>query len=101
MRDPDWYPTPSSSHYLVHVPLQISPHIQGLCLFPLSQVYNLLPLQELYGYYFNGLNLEDDSKEPCVPADNIFHNGLYYMPVSSDFAPDVYQYFKASMLEFL
>ncbi|EMP24415.1 Ovostatin [Chelonia mydas] len=64
-------------------------------------VYNLLPLQELYGYYFNGLNLEDDSKEPCVPADNIFHNGLYYMPVSSDFAPDVYQYFKASMLEFL
>ncbi|CAM5078645.1 unnamed protein product [Natator depressus] len=57
-------------------------------------VYNLLPLQELYGYYFNGLNLEDDSKEPCVPADNIFHNGLYYIPVSSDFAPDVYQYFK-------
>ncbi|KAH1185863.1 hypothetical protein KIL84_018612, partial [Mauremys mutica] len=52
-------------------------------------VYNLLPLQELYGYYFNGLNLEDDSKEPCVPADNIFHNGLYYIPVSSDFGPDV------------
>uniref|UniRef100_A0A8C0G5P8 OVOS protein n=1 Tax=Chelonoidis abingdonii TaxID=106734 RepID=A0A8C0G5P8_CHEAB len=49
------------------------------------QVYNLLPLQELYGYYFNGLNLEDDSKEPCIPADSIFHNGLYYIPVSSDF----------------
>uniref|UniRef100_A0A8C3I069 Ovostatin n=1 Tax=Chrysemys picta bellii TaxID=8478 RepID=A0A8C3I069_CHRPI len=65
------------------------------------QVYSLLPLQELYGYYFSGLNLEDDSKEPCVPADNIFHNGLYYMPVSSDFGPDVYQYFKVGMLKFL
>uniref|UniRef100_A0A8C3I065 Uncharacterized protein n=1 Tax=Chrysemys picta bellii TaxID=8478 RepID=A0A8C3I065_CHRPI len=64
-------------------------------------VYSLLPLQELYGYYFSGLNLEDDSKEPCVPADNIFHNGLYYMPVSSDFGPDVYQYFKVGMLKFL
>uniref|UniRef100_A0A8C8S1X4 Alpha-2-macroglobulin bait region domain-containing protein n=1 Tax=Pelusios castaneus TaxID=367368 RepID=A0A8C8S1X4_9SAUR len=61
-------------------------------------VYNLLPLQQLYGYYFNGLNLEDDSKEPCVPADNIFHNGLYYMPVSSDFGTDVYLYIKASFL---
>uniref|UniRef100_A0A452H633 OVOS protein n=1 Tax=Gopherus agassizii TaxID=38772 RepID=A0A452H633_9SAUR len=60
-------------------------------------VYNLHPLQELYGYYFNGLNLEDDSKEPCVPADSIFHNGLYYIPVSFDFGPDVYQYFKAGI----
>nr|XP_006136454.1 ovostatin-like isoform X1 [Pelodiscus sinensis] len=57
-------------------------------------VYNLLPFQDLSGYHFSGLNLEDDSKEPCVPADNIFYNGLYYMPVSSDFGPDVYLYFK-------
>ncbi|XP_074839734.1 ovostatin-like [Carettochelys insculpta] len=57
-------------------------------------VYNLLPIQELYGYIFNGLNLEDDTKDPCVPANNIFYKGLYYTPASTDFSPDVYQYFK-------
>ncbi|KYO35579.1 alpha-2-macroglobulin isoform X2 [Alligator mississippiensis] len=57
-------------------------------------VYSLLPLQDLFGYYFKNLNLEDDRKDPCIPTDNIFHNGLYYTPVTSNLGPDVYMFFK-------
>ncbi|CAM5081687.1 unnamed protein product [Eretmochelys imbricata] len=39
-------------------------------------VYKLFPLKESHGYHFNGLNLEDDSKEPCVVADKIFSQQL-------------------------
>uniref|UniRef100_A0A8U7M233 Uncharacterized protein n=1 Tax=Corvus moneduloides TaxID=1196302 RepID=A0A8U7M233_CORMO len=43
------------------------------------------------GYIFQGFNLEEDSQEPCVSSDHIFHKGLYYTPVMSGLGPDVYQ----------
>uniref|UniRef100_A0A8B9NRJ9 OVOS protein n=1 Tax=Apteryx owenii TaxID=8824 RepID=A0A8B9NRJ9_APTOW len=63
-------------------------------------VYSLHPLQDLRGYIFNGLNLEDDPQDPCVSSDNIFHNGLYYTPVMSGLGPDVYQFLRDMGMKF-
>ncbi|XP_021250470.1 ovostatin [Numida meleagris] len=63
-------------------------------------IYNLHPIQDLQGYIFNGLNLEDDPQDPCVPSDNIFHKGLYYRPVTSGLGPDVYQFLRDTGMKF-
>ncbi|NXI50424.1 OVOS protein, partial [Chloroceryle aenea] len=63
-------------------------------------IYNLHPLQDLQGYIFKGINLEDDPQEPCVSSDNIFHNGLYYTPVTSGLGPDVYQFLRDMGIKF-
>lgn len=63
-----------------------------------SQIYSLHPLQDFQGYIFNGLNLEDDSQDPCVSSENIFHKGLYYAPVMSGLGPDVYQFLRVNVL---
>ncbi|XP_023968757.2 ovostatin-like [Chrysemys picta bellii] len=57
-------------------------------------VYNQLRVQEYYGYYYNGLNLEDDDKEPCIPVTDTFFNGLYYVPVNVTHDGDVYDVFR-------
>ncbi|XP_010606095.1 ovostatin homolog [Fukomys damarensis] len=44
-------------------------------------VYNLLPHREPFGYFYNGLNLDDGRVEPCIPQKDMFYNGLYYSPV--------------------
>lgn len=68
-------------------------------LFPYtSQVYSLHPLQDFQGYIFHGFNLEEDSKEPCISSDHIFHKGLYYTPVMSGLGPDVYQFLRVIVL---
>ncbi|NWX90083.1 OVOS protein, partial [Nothoprocta pentlandii] len=63
-------------------------------------VYNLHPLQDLQGYIFNELNLEDDPQDPCVSSDSIFHNGLYYTPVMSGLGPDVSQFLRDMGIKF-
>ncbi|NXG75110.1 OVOS protein, partial [Baryphthengus martii] len=63
-------------------------------------IYSLHPLQDLQGYIFNGLNLEDDPQDPCVSSDNIFHKGLYYTPVTSGLGPDVYQFLRDMGIKF-
>uniref|UniRef100_A0A8V5FT09 Uncharacterized protein n=2 Tax=Melopsittacus undulatus TaxID=13146 RepID=A0A8V5FT09_MELUD len=65
-----------------------------------EMVYSLHPLQDIQGYIFNGLNLEDDRKDPCVSSDNIFHKGLYYTPVMSGLGPDVYQFLRDMGIKF-
>lgn len=63
-----------------------------------SQIYSLHPLQDFQGYVFHGFNLEEDSQEPCVSSDHIFHKGLYYTPVMSGLGPDVYQFLRVNVL---
>ncbi|XP_062427192.1 ovostatin-like [Rhea pennata] len=63
-------------------------------------VYSLHPLQDLQGYIFNGLNLEDDPQHPCVSSDSIFHKGLYYTPVMSGLGPDVSQLLRDMGMKF-
>ncbi|NXI72840.1 OVOS protein, partial [Anseranas semipalmata] len=63
-------------------------------------IYSLHPLQDLQGYIFNGLNLEDGPQDPCVSSDNIFHKGLYYTPVMSGLGPDVYQFLRDMGMKF-
>ncbi|TFJ96981.1 uracil phosphoribosyltransferase [Platysternon megacephalum] len=57
-------------------------------------VYNQLRVHGHYGYYYNGLNLEDDNKEPCIPVTDTFFNGLYYVPVDVTDDGDVYDVFR-------
>ncbi|XP_044834940.1 ovostatin-like [Mauremys mutica] len=57
-------------------------------------IYNQLRVQEYYGYYYNGLNLEDDNEEPCIPVTDTFFNGLYYVPVNVTRDGDVYGVFR-------
>ncbi|XP_030803233.1 ovostatin-like [Camarhynchus parvulus] len=66
----------------------------------MEMVYNRHPLQDFQGYIFHGFNLEDDSKEPCVSSDHIFHKGLYYTPVMSGLGPDVYQFLRDMGIKF-
>ncbi|NXY44020.1 OVOS protein, partial [Ceuthmochares aereus] len=63
-------------------------------------IYSLHPLQDLQGYIFNGLNLDDDLQDPCVLSENIFHKGLYYTPVMSGLGPDVYQFLRDMGMKF-
>ncbi|XP_026544384.1 pregnancy zone protein-like [Notechis scutatus] len=41
-------------------------------------VYNLLPLKDLRGYYYNGENLEDPGANPCMPPKKIIVDGIRY-----------------------
>uniref|UniRef100_A0A8C9KUM3 Ovostatin-like n=1 Tax=Serinus canaria TaxID=9135 RepID=A0A8C9KUM3_SERCA len=66
----------------------------------MEMVYSLHPLQDFQGYVFHGFNLEEDSQEPCVSSDHIFHKGLYYMPVMSGLGPDVYQFLRDMGIKF-
>ncbi|KGL79419.1 Ovostatin, partial [Tinamus guttatus] len=64
-------------------------------------VYYRLRVSDLYGYYYNGLNLEDDKPEPCTPIKTIFSDGLYYEPVNVSHDGDVYRIFRDMGLKVL
>ncbi|XP_051011620.1 ovostatin homolog [Acomys russatus] len=55
-----------------------------------ESVYNLIPNIHQYGYYYHGLNLEDDRVDPCIPQDVLFYNGLYYTPASNVWDGDIF-----------
>ncbi|XP_050799023.1 ovostatin-like [Gopherus flavomarginatus] len=57
-------------------------------------IYNQLHVRGYYGYYYKGLNLEDDDKEPCIPVTDTFFNGLYYVPVNVTRDGDVFGVFR-------
>ncbi|XP_059672346.1 ovostatin [Gavia stellata] len=59
-----------------------------------ESVYYQLRLSDLYGYYYNGLNLEDDKPERCTPVKTTFFDGLYYEPVNVSRDGDVYRIFR-------
>ncbi|ERE67082.1 putative ovostatin like protein [Cricetulus griseus] len=54
-----------------------------------ESVYNLLPNIHPYGYFYHGLNLDDDRVNPCIPQKDLFHNGLYYTPASNSWDGDI------------
>lgn len=53
-------------------------------------MYDLLPYVELYGDFYNGLNLDDGKVDPCIPQKDMFYNGLYYVAVSNNEDGDTY-----------
>uniref|UniRef100_A0A8C9G5Q1 OVOS protein n=1 Tax=Pavo cristatus TaxID=9049 RepID=A0A8C9G5Q1_PAVCR len=53
---------------------------------------------DLYGYYYNGLNLQDDQPEECTPVKTTFFDGLYYEPVNVSHDGDVYRIFRVCVL---
>ncbi|XP_054858184.1 ovostatin-like [Eublepharis macularius] len=57
-------------------------------------VYNRFSHMHSYGYYYGGLNLEDDPKEACIPLTETFFNGLYYLPVNVTNDRNVYDIIK-------
>ncbi|KAF1651516.1 Ovostatin, partial [Aptenodytes patagonicus] len=59
-----------------------------------ERVYYQLRVNDLYGYYYNGLNLEDDKPEACTPVKTTFFDGLYYEPVNVSHDGDVYRIFR-------
>ncbi|XP_032848318.2 ovostatin isoform X1 [Tyto alba] len=59
-----------------------------------ESVYYQLGVSNLYGYYYNGLNLEDDKPEGCTPVKITFFDGLYYEPVNVSGDGDVYRIFR-------
>ncbi|NWI86203.1 OVOS protein, partial [Pitta sordida] len=59
-----------------------------------ESVYYQLGGRDLYGYYYNGLNLEDDKPKECTPTKTIFFDGLYFEPVNVSRDGDVYSIFK-------
>lgn len=63
-----------------------------------SQVYYQLHVSDLYGYYYKGLNLEDDKPEECTPVKTTFFDGLYYEPVNVSRDGDVYRIFRVCAL---
>ncbi|XP_062827451.1 ovostatin [Anolis carolinensis] len=65
-----------------------------------ESVYSLLP-SDMFGYYFNGLNLEDDPEEPCITADNIFYNGLFYVPSDISYGLDIHGLIKNTGIKFI
>ncbi|XP_038615674.1 ovostatin homolog 2-like [Tachyglossus aculeatus] len=56
-------------------------------------VFDLVLSQELFGNY-QGLQLEDDKREPCISEKEIFYQGLYYEPVSNSGDGDTYEIVK-------
>ncbi|XP_069482309.1 alpha-2-macroglobulin-like [Ambystoma mexicanum] len=60
-----------------------------------EKVYNLLPVQELSGYYHGHYNLEDENDDPCIPAEPILVNAVLYAPSVPDDSNNVYQVLKA------
>ncbi|XP_066468771.1 ovostatin-like [Tiliqua scincoides] len=65
-----------------------------------ESVYSLLPYR-MFGYYFEGLNLDDNPQEPCISPENIFYNGLYYVPSSSHNGLDIYESIKVTGIKFI
>ncbi|NXR66779.1 OVOS protein, partial [Rhadina sibilatrix] len=59
-----------------------------------ESVYYQLGGGDLYGYYYNGLTLEDDRPPKCTPSKTIFSDGLYFEPVNVSRDGDVYRIFK-------
>ncbi|NXO19879.1 OVOS protein, partial [Cisticola juncidis] len=59
-----------------------------------ESVYYQLGRGDLYGYYYNGLNLEDDRPQQCTPSKTIFSDGLYFEPVNVSRDGDVYRIFR-------
>ncbi|NWR45537.1 OVOS protein, partial [Regulus satrapa] len=59
-----------------------------------ESVYYQLGGGDLYGYYYNGFNLEDDRPQKCTPSKTIFSNGLYFEPVNVSRDGDVYMIFR-------
>ncbi|NXJ98384.1 OVOS protein, partial [Corythaixoides concolor] len=59
-----------------------------------ESVYYRLRVSDLYGYYYNGLNLEDDKPEQCTPVRTTFFDGLYYEPVNVSRDGDAYRIFR-------
>ncbi|XP_032603201.3 ovostatin [Taeniopygia guttata] len=59
-----------------------------------ESVYYQLSRGDLYGYYYNGLNLEDGRPQPCTPSKTIFSDGLYFEPVNVSRDGDVYRIFR-------
>ncbi|NXW60108.1 OVOS protein, partial [Eurystomus gularis] len=59
-----------------------------------ESVYYQLRVHDLYSYYYNGLNLEDDKPEECTPIKTTFFGGLYYEPVNVSRDGDVYRIFR-------
>ncbi|NWZ38433.1 OVOS protein, partial [Brachypodius atriceps] len=64
-----------------------------------ESVYYQLGGGDLYGYYYNGLNLEDDRPQRCIPSKTIFSDGLYFEPVNVSRDGDVYRIFKDTGLK--
>ncbi|XP_063152240.1 pregnancy zone protein-like [Candoia aspera] len=48
-------------------------------------IYDLLPLKDLRGYYYESENLEDPDTDPCVPPKKIIVDGIRYQT-------DIYSY---------
>ncbi|NXW72503.1 OVOS protein, partial [Hirundo rustica] len=59
-----------------------------------ESVYYQLGGGDLYGYYYNGLKLEDDKPQRCIPSKTIFSDGLYFEPVNVSRDGDVYRIFR-------
>ncbi|NXR25210.1 OVOS protein, partial [Cinclus mexicanus] len=59
-----------------------------------ESVYYQLGGGDLYGYYYNGLNLEDGGPQECTPTKTIFSDGLYFEPVNVSRDGDVYRIFR-------
>ncbi|NXQ29767.1 OVOS protein, partial [Alaudala cheleensis] len=59
-----------------------------------ESVYYQLGGGDLYGYYYNGINLEDDRPQKCTPSKTIFSDGLYFEPVNVSRDGDVYRIFR-------
>ncbi|NWX55663.1 OVOS protein, partial [Promerops cafer] len=59
-----------------------------------KSVYYQLGGRDLYGYYYSGLNLEDDRPQECTPSKTIFSDGLYFEPVNVSRDGDVYRIFR-------
>ncbi|NWS77567.1 OVOS protein, partial [Crotophaga sulcirostris] len=59
-----------------------------------ENVYYHLQVSDLYGYYYHGLNLEDDKPQGCTPVKTTFFDGLYYEPVNVSRDGDVYRIFR-------
>ncbi|NWZ62499.1 OVOS protein, partial [Acrocephalus arundinaceus] len=64
-----------------------------------ENVYYQLGGGDLYGYYYNGLNLEDDRPQRCTPSKTIFSDGLYFEPVNVSRDGDVYKIFRGMGLK--
>ncbi|NWH32618.1 OVOS protein, partial [Chloropsis hardwickii] len=59
-----------------------------------ESVYYRLGRGDLYGYYYNGLSLEDDRPQECTPSKTIFSDGLYFEPVNVSRDGDAYRIFR-------
>ncbi|XP_063250392.1 ovostatin-like [Prinia subflava] len=59
-----------------------------------ESVYYQLGRGDLYGYYYNGINLEDERPQQCTPSKTIFSDGLYFEPVNVSRDGDAYRIFR-------